>query len=213
MTLREKYGEMYGEGEHFSNNVNKNIFNQQNDYTNNDFNNSPNNYMNNSPNNYNNSYMNNNSPTKNSYMNNIPSDNSSSSLLYYGFIMIIVLIIGAIVYFKDIIINEIKKIYKPTNKINDEIKQLNKSIKKEKQIREKKEKEKETEQKKQKGGIKQLENKINYKTNQIAKDDGYCYIGYDKGMRNCGEIYESQVCMSGEIFPSLEMCMFPRLRE
>jgi len=32
-------------------------------------------------------------------------------------------------------------------------------------------------------------------------------------MRSCGEIYEGQVCMSGEIFPSLEMCMFPRLRE
>lgn len=207
MTLREKYGEMYGEGEHFSNNVNKNIFNQRNEYTNNDFNNN----LNNSP--MNNSPTHNNSPMNNSPINNPNDNNSSSYLLYYVFIMIIILIVGAIVYFKDVIIQEIKKMYKPTNEINDEIKQLNKSIKKEKQIREKKEKEKEMEQKKEKGGIKQLENKINYNTNQIAKDDGYCYIGYDKGMRNCGEIYESQVCMSGEIFPSLEMCMFPRLRE
>ena len=94
--------------------------------------------------------------------------------------------------------------------VNTELKQLNKSIKEEKELREKKEKDVKKEKNISKGGINQLVNKIN--SNQIAKDDGYCYIGYDNGMRNCGEIYESQICMSGEIFPSLEMCMFPKLR-
>ena len=89
---------------------------------------------------------------------------------------------------------------------------MNKSIKEEKEIREKKQKEAETETKKEKGGVKQLIHKINYKNNQIAKEDGYCYIGYDKDIRNCGEIYEGGICMSGEIFPTLEKCMFPTLR-
>ena len=56
-------------------------------------------------------------------------------------------------------------------------------------------------------------NKINYNSNQIAKEDGYCYIGYDRGMRNCSEIHQGETCMSGDIFPSLEICMFPNLRE
>ena len=97
--------------------------------------------------------------------------------------------------------------------LKNEITQINKSIKKEKELREQKEKENEQKNKIENGGIKKLVNKINYKSNQIAKEDGYCYIGYDKDMRNCGEIHESEICMSGEIFPSLEMCMFPNLRE
>ena len=44
------------------------------------------------------------------------------------------------------------------------------------------------------------------------KEDGYCYIGYDRGMRNCSEIHQGETCMSGDIFPSLEICMFPNLR-
>ena len=97
--------------------------------------------------------------------------------------------------------------------LKNEITQINKSIKKEKELREQKEKENEQKNKIENGGIQKLVNKINYKSNQIAKEDGYCYIGYDKDMRNCGEINESEICMSGEIFPSLEMCMFPNLRE
>ena len=104
-------------------------------------------------------------------------------------------------------------INKPTNEIKNEIKQINKSIKKEKELREKNEKDIEKKNKIKNGGISKLVNTINYKSNQIAKDDGYCYIGYDKDMRNCGEINQSEICMSGEIFPSLEMCMFPNLRE
>ena len=80
-------------------------------------------------------------------------------------------------------------------------------------MRDKEQKRKELKQKKEKGGVNQLVNKLNYKSNQIAREDGFCYIGYDKGMRNCGEISDGQICMSGEIFSSLETCMFPNLRE
>jgi|688.fasta_scaffold181228_2 hypothetical protein len=41
---------------------------------------------------------------------------------------------------------------------------------------------------------------------------GYCYIGEDRGFRSCIEVGESTKCMSGEIFPTREVCVNPRLR-
>ena len=214
MTLSKKYEEMYGNNATFSNEVNKNVLNQRNNYTNNDFNDSTNNYVtkNNSTNNYSEkSYRN--YPTEPSYELPLLETESSSWMFYTFLLFVLACVVGSIIYFKDNLIDYYNRFIKPNPNINNELKQLNKSIKKEKEIRKKKEKEKETNKKKETGGIRQLSNQINYKSNQIAKDDGYCYIGYDKDMRSCGEIYEGQVCMSGEIFPSLEMCMFPRLRE
>ena len=42
---------------------------------------------------------------------------------------------------------------------------------------------------------------------------GSCYIGIDKGFRNCVSVGEGDTCMSGDIFPTLEMCINPKLRE
>ena len=42
---------------------------------------------------------------------------------------------------------------------------------------------------------------------------GYCYIGEDRGFRSCISVKDSDVCMSGEIFPSNEICVNPSLRE
>jgi hypothetical protein len=42
---------------------------------------------------------------------------------------------------------------------------------------------------------------------------GYCYIGEDRGFRNCIEVGENDKCMSGDIFPSQEICINPNLRE
>ena len=41
---------------------------------------------------------------------------------------------------------------------------------------------------------------------------GYCYVGEDRGFRTCIEVGESTKCMSGEIFPTREVCVNPRLR-
>ena len=41
---------------------------------------------------------------------------------------------------------------------------------------------------------------------------GWCYIGMDRGFRSCAEISASDTCMSGNIFPSQEICMNPTLR-
>lgn len=42
---------------------------------------------------------------------------------------------------------------------------------------------------------------------------GYCYIGEDRGFRSCIKVGEGDKCMSGDIFPSKEICINPSLRE
>jgi hypothetical protein len=41
---------------------------------------------------------------------------------------------------------------------------------------------------------------------------GWCFIGEDRGFRTCSQIGQNDQCMSGEIFPSQEICMNPNLR-
>ena len=41
---------------------------------------------------------------------------------------------------------------------------------------------------------------------------GYCYIGTEKGIRTCARVGKDNVCMSGDIFPTREVCMNPKLR-
>jgi hypothetical protein len=41
---------------------------------------------------------------------------------------------------------------------------------------------------------------------------GWCYIGMDRGFRSCAHVNDNDVCMSGDIFPSQEICVNPKLR-
>jgi hypothetical protein len=41
---------------------------------------------------------------------------------------------------------------------------------------------------------------------------GWCFIGEDRGFRTCSQIGQNDQCMSGDIFPSHEICMNPNLR-
>ena len=41
---------------------------------------------------------------------------------------------------------------------------------------------------------------------------GWCFIGADQGIRTCAEIGVNDGCMSGDVFPSQEICMNPNLR-
>jgi hypothetical protein len=63
--------------------------------------------------------------------------------------------------------------------------------------------------------INNLNDKINkvspYKEANVSAD-GFCYIGYDNGQRECVDVYAGDVCMSGEIFPSLDICINPKMR-
>ena len=46
-----------------------------------------------------------------------------------------------------------------------------------------------------------------------AHKSGYCYIGEDRGFRSCLKVNEGDMCMSGDIFPSRDICVNPNLRE
>jgi len=41
---------------------------------------------------------------------------------------------------------------------------------------------------------------------------GWCYIGEDRGYRTCSQVGVNDECMSGDIFPSQEICVNPNLR-
>jgi hypothetical protein len=75
--------------------------------------------------------------------------------------------------------------------------------------------EEEKKKKEEKGAIGQLQNKMDtslYRPDQIVKKDGFCYIGFEKGHRVCTDVFQGDVCMSGEIFPTMDVCLVPSLR-
>ena len=41
---------------------------------------------------------------------------------------------------------------------------------------------------------------------------GWCFVGEDRGFRSCALVNENDKCMSGDIFPSQELCINPNLR-
>lgn len=51
-----------------------------------------------------------------------------------------------------------------------------------------------------------------YSKEQNVSENGFCYIGYDNGQRDCIDVYAGDICMSGEIFPTLDICINPKLR-
>ena len=42
---------------------------------------------------------------------------------------------------------------------------------------------------------------------------GYCYVGTDRGFRSCVKVNANDVCTSGDIYPSKDLCVNPNLRE
>jgi hypothetical protein len=54
-----------------------------------------------------------------------------------------------------------------------------------------------------------------YSTIQLSKSaskSGWCFIGEDRGFRSCIQVGDNDKCMSGDIFPSQEICVNPKLR-
>ena len=47
---------------------------------------------------------------------------------------------------------------------------------------------------------------------KTAGKSGWCYIGEDRGFRTCAEVGVNDKCMSGDIFPTHEICINPNLR-
>ena len=57
-------------------------------------------------------------------------------------------------------------------------------------------------------GIKKIMSKVKIPPG----DKKYCYIGEFKGVRSCVEVKNSDTCMSGDIFPTHDVCINPSLR-
>jgi hypothetical protein len=50
-------------------------------------------------------------------------------------------------------------------------------------------------------------------SSKIKQKSGFCYIGEDRGFRRCISVGEADKCLSGDIFPTDEICVNPSLRE
>jgi hypothetical protein len=48
----------------------------------------------------------------------------------------------------------------------------------------------------------------NKKTSQV----GFCYVGEGEGTRHCVRVTDKDVCMSGDVFPTMDVCINPKLR-
>jgi hypothetical protein len=49
-------------------------------------------------------------------------------------------------------------------------------------------------------------------SSKSSSKSGWCYIGQEQGYRSCLQVGENDTCMSGDIFPSQEICVNPNLR-
>jgi hypothetical protein len=47
---------------------------------------------------------------------------------------------------------------------------------------------------------------------QVMSKKGYCYIGSEGKNRKCISVGVNDLCMSGDIYPSMAICMNPNLR-
>ena len=52
-----------------------------------------------------------------------------------------------------------------------------------------------------------------FNRNLQTKKDGWCYIGKDKTGIQCAKVKDIYKCMSGNIYPTREMCINPLLRK
>jgi hypothetical protein len=41
---------------------------------------------------------------------------------------------------------------------------------------------------------------------------GFCYVGKESNIRSCVKVTQADTCMSGDIFPTKELCVHPKLR-
>ena len=50
-------------------------------------------------------------------------------------------------------------------------------------------------------------------SSKSSSKSGWCYIGEDRGFRSCIQVGENDTCISGDIFPSQDICVNPTLRQ
>lgn len=108
--------------------------------------------------------------------------------------LVISLIVGLALYFLPFLLNYLSL---PEKIVEEEVKkEVNKS--KKRKITKDFIKERETEEVVDKAGV--------------LEEQGYCYIGTDRGVRSCIDVSPGDKCMSGQIFPRRDICVNPNLR-
>jgi len=45
-----------------------------------------------------------------------------------------------------------------------------------------------------------------------SEQHGYCYVGKENNIRHCAKVSSKSKCMSGDIFPTMDICINPKLR-
>ena len=48
---------------------------------------------------------------------------------------------------------------------------------------------------------------------KMAKTPGYCYVGTDRNVRTCVKVGMGDKCASGKVFPTMDLCVNPNLKE
>ena len=48
---------------------------------------------------------------------------------------------------------------------------------------------------------------------KLTKTPGYCYVGTDRNVRTCVQVKTGDKCASGKVFPSMDLCVNPNLKE
>lgn len=150
---------------------------------------------------------------------------SLSMILFIAFFLIITSLFGLFVYFKETILEYIKNTFygedeqKHEDEINDLKKQLEDSENKVKESNDEdvqnvneRNRHHENSQKEQENSSKHKKNeslKKLYSEDQNVKEGGYCYIGTDDNMRHCVEVYNGDICESGDVFKRIDKCLMP----
>jgi hypothetical protein len=60
--------------------------------------------------------------------------------------------------------------------------------------------------------INNKEDKIPEPSRSESQQHGYCYIGKENNSRYCAKVSSKSKCMSGDIFPTMDLCINPKLR-
>lgn len=203
-TITKEFGNMYGEGKPLNYTTNKSINNLLKDIPNKHF-------------------ENNEIPE---YKPNVEVHDTEIPL-WIIIILCILLIILIIAYFRNNILAyftkskvvDVSANTPPTNPpITNDIKKTDEFIKKYEQnnIATKENTDTVTQIQTKQGGVQQLNDKIDtlssYKQEQLVKENSYCYIGTENGQRECMDAFAGDVCMSGQIFPKMAVCINPHLR-
>lgn len=45
-----------------------------------------------------------------------------------------------------------------------------------------------------------------------SEQHGYCYVGKENNIRHCAKVSSKSKCMSGDIFPTMDLCINPKIR-